>query len=136
MEEKPRTGRRHAGAVPRALPAIWAIVTVGYLLVAGYRAFESGHLPGLPSAAGMAAVATVWLEIVDRIHATAITGLMVTLALWLTLVTNGWVAGGMYRNTGNVPVFRVLLSILFAYLLIAKLLQLRHFGRQQEGNGP
>jgi hypothetical protein len=134
MEGKPRTERRSTGSVPRALPAVWAIVTVGYCLAAAYRALDRGHLPGLPSAAGMAAVAAVWLEIVDRTHATTATGFMVTFALWLTLVTNGWVAGAVYRNSGNVPAFRVLLSILFAYLLIDKLLQLREFRRQQKGH--
>ena len=133
MAANPPTDRR-VGSVPRALPPLWAVVTVGYFLMAGYRTVEKGHLPGLPSAAGAAAVAAVWLEIADRIHGTPITGFMVTCALWLTLVTNAYVAGAMYRSTGNVPVLRSLLSLLFAYLLIDKLLQLRDFRRQQKGN--
>ena len=134
MEANPHKHRRHTGSVPRALPPFWAVVTVGYFLMAGYRTVETRHLPGLPSAAGAAAVAAVWLEMFDRTHGTPMTGLLVTCALWLTLVTNGYVAAAAYRSSGNVPVIRSLLSLIFAYLLIDKLLQLRDFRRQQQGN--
>jgi hypothetical protein len=126
--------QRQTAHVPRALQAFWTMVTFAYVLLTGYRALALGRLPGFSTAAGMAAVGAVWLEIADRVYATALTGLMAVTSLWLTLLGNGYVARATYVHTGNVPVTRTLLSLLFAFLLIRKFKELLAFMKNEKRN--
>lgn len=118
----------------RRFTRLWGALTGVYLATVLYRLFALHHTPGLPTYAGLSAIAAVWLSLFDAgsphdvFRLGAITSLFASVTLNLAVITRAVVAGR------TIPVTRSLFTILLMICLFRMTWQeLRQVNHKEKG---
>ena len=119
--------------VVRKFPILWGMLTATYGFAVAYRALTQSIHPGFATFAALTAIAAVWLGFFQFVHTrrSLRIGIVVTIAATVLLNTASIVSSAT-RGKG-LPVEQSVFTIMFVYVLLAKVRELRagHKSREQ-----